>query len=236
MQMRNKSSSLLRIAGMLVIISLLSACGRMPKPPSEANAVYTSAAATVAFQLTQQGPLRTIQAPSTATAKPLPTKTQAAPATPNVPTAASTVPAGNPTSALPPAAEKYELVTQDPLDNFQVPAGLPFKVTWTIKNTGTTTWTKDFTLVFFVGERMGAGLPNSYTFTAEVKPGESYNAVADFISPANKGTYMSWWKFKNKDGQNFGDATITILSVGDPVTATSGVSASPAAATITPTP
>lgn len=240
----SKKSSLLVIACLVTLGMILPGCRPANMPTADANVVYTSAAATVAYQLTQQGPRSTTAAPTALPTNP-PATQAPLPTTAVEPTIAASAPAAPAVTAAPPgvpaATEKYELLSQDPTDNAQVPANAPFEVAWTVKNTGTSPWTKDFTLVFFVGERMGSGsLPNSYNFTAEVKPGETYTAVAHFVAPANTGSYMSWWKLKNKDGQNFGDVTITMVVVSGAAapaaTATSTVSVPPTAANTTAQP
>ena len=223
---RNHVLSLLSLS----LILVLTACGsKTPvEPTADANAVYTAAAETVQAQLTQQAALN-----PTATNTPLPTNTLAP-----IPTLAPVLtqpPATQPTSAptTPPvsaAPDKYSYIGQNPADDTQIPANQAFDMVWTVENSGTTTWTKDYSLVFFIGDRMApAGRPNVYTLKNDVKPGERYDLTVDMVTPPTPGTYTSWWKLKNAEGQNFGDVTITV-KVGAAVAAPTGTP------TFTPTP
>lgn len=217
---RNKPTLLLSLA--FAFSMLLTACGtKTPaEPTKDPNAVYTAAAATVQSQLTQQAalnPTATNTLAPTNTLVPLPTIAPAVTLAPDV-TQPPAVPTAPPSAAV---ADKYSYIGQNPADETELPANHGFDMTWTVENTGTTTWTKNYSLVFFIGDRMApAGRPNVYTLKNEVKPGERYDLVVDMLTPAAPGTYMSWWKLKNDQGQNFGDVTLTI-KVGAAVAAPS---------------
>jgi len=237
MMIKNKQLSIILAVGLVL---LLAACsGNTPAEPTlSPDAIYTAAAATVQAELATKAALNPT---ATSTPEPLPTNTLPAvnptagtvplggtPGAPLSSAAAPTAMVGAPTSGVAPLASltplptftlaaaapsqlKYELVSQDPLDETIFPVSHGFDAIWTIKNTGTTTWTKEYTLVFFIGERMNPGsTANYYRFRKEVPPGESIDLIADMKTPSKAGTYNSWWKLKDANGQNFGDVDITI--------------------------
>lgn len=217
-----------RSALVVLAISSLILVGCSPAAPTEPtlspDAIYTAAAQTVEAEIATRAALNPTATmtftPLPSPTMPLPTAAQpaagtpAAPAAPAVTAGAGTV-AATATLAVAAApgssAAKYELVSQDPADHSEIAAGVGFDGSWVIKNTGTTTWTKQYSLVFFIGERLNpGGKTNTYTFTQEVKPGETIKVAADMAAPTKAGEYYSWWKLKDDQGQNFGDLDLTI--------------------------
>ena len=87
-------------------------------------------------------------------------------------------------------------------DGTKYDPGATFKKTWRLKNIGTCTWTKSYSLVFDTGEQMGA--PDSIKFPSEVKPGETIDINVDMTAPSKAGHYIGYWKFKNASGVLFG--------------------------------
>ncbi len=217
----------LRTALLVFAVSTLLLAACTPKAPAEPtlspDAIYTAAAQTVAAEVATKEALNPT---ATMTFTPLPTNTQpvvstqqpvsGTPGAPVTTSAATTAAAPLPTftqaaAQIAPSAAKYELVSQEPADNSTIQPGVGFDAAWVIKNTGTTTWTKEYSLAFFIGERMNPGnKSNVYTFVNEVKPGETIRVAADMAAPTKAGEYYSWWKLKDDQGQNFGDVDITI--------------------------
>lgn len=189
------------------ILLMLAACSpKDQEPTTDPNAVYTSAAQTVAVQLTQN-------AENLPTETPIPTQTWT-PTTTNTPLAtviastSSPIPAATQTLAV--TQERVEFISQVPGDGVVFAPQEEFIVTWSIKNVGETTWTTDYTLRFFSGDRIGAGLPNSYTFIKEVLPGETYDVTATFKTGSEMGDFQSNWVLTNAEGNNFYPLYITI--------------------------
>ena len=87
-------------------------------------------------------------------------------------------------------------------DGAKYEPGATFKKTWRLKNIGTCTWTKSYSLVFDTGEQMSA--PDSIKFPSEVKPGETIDINVDMTAPSKTGHYIGYWKFKNASGVLFG--------------------------------
>lgn len=209
---------------------LLGACGtKAPVSPTpDANAIYTAAAQTIEVSYTQT-------AVAMPTETPAPTSTPSIAATQSLPTlppissnggtnnsngtpkatnsfqsTAKPIQAGAATAALQPgvtSGDKAQWVANKPADGAQVPAGAKFDLTWTIKNIGTTTWTKDYSVRFFYGTKVGE--TTQYNFSKEVKPGDTLNILVDAVAPSTTGEYHTWWKLTNQNGVNFGDVDLT---------------------------
>jgi hypothetical protein len=191
---------------LLMAASLLLAACSAPQPTTEspvvdANAIYTQAAETV-----QAGMAMTEAARPTATETPIPEPTStidpvvselltatadAALQPPGDTTAATATPEGQnpvvvPTATVavvvqqpqqPASGDKCEWVSNTPVDNARIPKNASFDTTIRVKNTGTTTWDKRYSLRYYAGDRMG--VPSDFYVVGEVKPG----AVYDFIFP-----------------------------------------------------
>lgn len=228
-------------AALIASILLLAACAPSSTPTREANAILTEAAATVAVQLTLDAASRPT---GTATNTPAPTDT---PAPTNTQGAAPTAPvvATNTVAATPPPVQN----TQDDAASFVsdvtipdgtvIAPGATFEKTWRIKNTGKTTWTKAYSLIYIQGERMNA--PDTISLPKDVPSGESVDITVKLTAPTKDGAYQTFFRLRNDKGQSIlldgsGDPWVKI-SVGQPQAATntpgSGVTETP---TVTPTP
>jgi hypothetical protein len=225
-----------RIGGLCILASCLfiSACGSAAtqSPTVDPALIYTSAAQTVEAELT----MTDVAGPATATITPFPLTTE----TPGVPTAIlgngavlPTLPGpqttdvsttGTPAAATPTlgqvlvptlpksqAADKATWISNDPPDSALVTTDAKFDITWTMKNSGTTTWSKKYTIRYFSGNIIMEH--KQFDFRAAVNPGDTGTFIVDAIAPSKPGTYSVWWKMTNDLGQNFGDMSLTIKVV-----------------------
>jgi hypothetical protein len=124
-------------------------------------------------------------------------------------------------------------------DDTRMSPGVTFTKTWRLVNTGTCTWSTDYSIAVFSGEPMGTStgeqLPNT------VAPGQSIDISVDLTAPNAAGTYQGNWKLRNASGQWFGIGPngnspfwVKIVVAGTPGAATAtGTAATP---TITNTP
>jgi len=200
------SSSKYRFSVFLVLILfVLGACnmpGRgTPTQQSAADFIYTAAAQTVQAQLTQVNqppptgsmltpipPNATTQVPATGTtASPIGVTTTPAP--------------GTATQASCDQAEFEKDVTYP--DNTEVDPGQTFVKTWQLKNTGSCTWTSDYSIVFVKGDSMDGPASTALT-TGTVAPGESVDVSVTLTAPDTGGTYRGDWKLRNGSDQIFG--------------------------------
>jgi hypothetical protein len=200
----------------------LTGVAQPQNPTVDVNLIYTSAAQTMEVQLTATAIAGNLVAPTSNQS--IPTLGLTSSAVPG-----GSTPGGQPvvttltpfsiatfTRTPPPpssASDKYELTGQSPADNASIARVTKFDMTWTIKNTGTTTWTTLYTIEFFQGDRISGGDydgKNRYYFPVEVPPGGTVSVFVDMKTPNAAGTYYSWWKLKNELGANFGDVDVTI--------------------------
>lgn len=215
------------LAGIIILVIAafsLAACSTPnapAAPTTDANAVYTQAAATVSVGLTQTAeknppPTATTAPPTSTPTMSAPTATegnatQAATATqasgaaqPTATSASGTTPVPTATKAGAPApttGDKAEWISQSPVDNTKIQKNATFNVTFVLKNTGTTTWTKNYSFRYYGGEQMDA--PKDLNLTKEVKPGESAEILFTLIAPGSPKITDTIWVLSNADGQNF---------------------------------
>lgn len=126
-------------------------------------------------------------------------------------------PAANP-SAGGTAPEDYTFLGQDIPDRTQFLPNRTVTVTWTIKNTGTIPWNKDYTLRYFAGPPPSTEV---YPFTKDVPVNDTINFVVTFTTPATPADYDLWFKLTNDAGQNFGDLDLVFTVSNSPERSTS---------------
>ncbi len=193
-------------AWMVVCSLLLSACGsgRSDKATLAPEAIFTSAAQTAEARRIErfaQTATQPVQALIETSAFESPTATLFPSETPSI--------QGTPTGGVPEASqpaeggERGEFVADVSIPDGTVLApNQSFQKTWRIMNTGQTTWTPDYALIFIDGELMGAqptvALPTS------VAPGEKVEIAVDMVAPPNPGAYRGYWELRNATGQIFG--------------------------------
>lgn len=224
--MHSKKTHLLSV--LLLAGILISACSpSTPVAPTvDSEQLLTQAAGTVAVELTRMAALTPSPLPATST--PAPSNTPAL-----QPTATSGV---QPTAPVKPTNTQQPVtipVGQGPdaasfVADVTVPDGtgaLPspkFEKVWRIKNTGTTTWNSGYALVHIDGEKMGA--PDSIPMPKDVRPDETVDISVMLTAPAKPGSYQTFFRLRNDQGQYFrldssGDLWVKI-TVGTGATAT----------------
>jgi len=87
-------------------------------------------------------------------------------------------------------------------DGTAINSGTKFTKTWRLKNTGACTWTTDYDVVFFTGDKIGGA--SSYSLDETVSPGETVDISISLTAPNNLGTYAGYWKLRTSGGVNFG--------------------------------
>jgi hypothetical protein len=217
---------------------LLSACN-MPAaattPTVDANTILTQAAGTVAVELTQSAaltpsPSATIQPTNTQA----PTATTAAQPTTAPAATNTTAPASNNPAPSQDAASFVADVTIP--DGTGAAPGVVFDKTWRIKNTGVTTWTSAYSLVYVDGDKMSG--PDSVAIPNEVRPGETVDITVRLTAPQKAGSYQTFYRLRNASGQYFrldgsGDLWIKIVVGGSSptpdLTATANATPQPSA-------
>lgn len=177
------------LTALLGLALLVSACG--------SQAVQESTISTSVAQTVQAGESLTgVASLPTATLQATLAAETSAPAT-----APTTAPTLAPAPADPDCA-KAELVGETPPDGTIFRPGENFWKTWTLKNTGTCTWTAAYSIVFSSGDAMG-GLP-SYPLNDDVAPGEQKEVSIYLKAPESEGTATGYWQLRSPWNTNFG--------------------------------
>jgi len=205
-----------------ILLSLLfgvSACNLPSRatPTQGADVALTSAAQTVAVNMTQAAILNPPTIPPTSTLG-FSTATLAI--------ATTRVPA---TSA--PPTQSCDVAQF--VDDVTIPDGTvlepneTFTKTWRLKNTGTCTWTTSYVIVFSSGDSLGG--PATQALTGSVNPGQSVDISVNLKAPGTSGSYRGDWKLRNGSGLLFAQFYVDIK-----VASATPTSTSTATATTTP--
>jgi Ig-like domain from next to BRCA1 gene len=181
----------------------LAACN-LPSNAANTTATLnvTQAYETVAARLTQAAvasPLAPTVSLPTATQNVAPTETSSA-TTPTVtpsPKASST-----PAVKACDQAEAGTPIDVTIQDDTQMTPGQTFTKVWRLRNSGTCSWSKDYSIAVFSGEAMSA--PSTVPLPNKIEPGQSMDISVDLVAPLNAGTYQGNWKLRNASGTWFG--------------------------------
>lgn len=124
--------------------------------------------------------------------------------TPSMATAAGATPQATDSPAVPcnRAAPGIPAIDITIPDDTTLQPGQVFSKTWRLRNVGNCTWTRDYSVVWFSGDPLGA--PRSIHLPQEVKPGESVDITLDMVAPQKAGPYYSNWKLSDAQGNLFG--------------------------------
>ncbi len=215
--MANKKRTL-GVIGLLLSLLWLAACSpTVPTstPTFDANPLRTEVASTVLAQVTQVLAL-------TPQATPLPSPTATVPptATPRLtaspsPSATVTVAIGTPNAVT---NNQAQWVAQSIADNTIFTPGQAFTMTWTLKNTGTTTWTAAYMLRYYSGNALGA--PKEIPIGQVVLPGGQIDISVQMKAPLIAGNYRSDWVMANELRGNFKEPVYLKIIVAIPLTPT----------------
>ncbi len=217
---------------LLATVLALSACKPAPAaettPTVDPNMIYTAAAKTVEAQFTKEALANPTDTEASTETLSAPTADMNLPTQPG-PGSQDTTPAPAGTSALPQplftltpittqssvkppvAAKSFQWVSNDPADGTIIVAGTKFDIVWTVKNVGTTAWTTAYSYGYFSGDKFFEHL--RYNIKSSVASGSETKVIVDAVAPSKSGTYYTWWKMINDQGQNIGDMDLKIVVV-----------------------
>ena len=207
----------LSVIGMVFIMVWLAACSpSVPTstPTLDLNPFRTQVAATVLAQVTRDLAMTPSATPlPSPTATNMPTSTPALTASPT-PSAAVTLSSGTPKAGT----DQAQWVSQTIADDTLFAPNTTFTMTWTLKNTGTSTWTASYLLRYFSGNTFGAF--KEISLGREVLPGGEIDITIDMKAPANPGSYRTDWVMSNENRANFKEPVYLKIKVVAPVTPT----------------
>mgnify|MGYP000860163685 FL=1 len=186
----------------LIAALVLSACGKAAAT-EDASIKITEIASTVMAELTKVAALT----PSiTPTLSPTLTLTPT-PATPTVALATPTV-KGTSSSGDNSAWDADITIP----DGAMIKPGATFEKTWSVLNTGTTTWTTDYQILYQNGPQATV---MSVKLKEPVAPGQKTQITVKFVAPTALGNYTSWWTMYSASGYTFGEPLSVIFVVGN---------------------
>lgn len=88
------------------------------------------------------------------------------------------------------------------LDGSPFSPGETFSKGWRLRNSGNTTWSANYRLVFLSGAQMDG--PSEQALPILVPPGESVDLYVNLTAPDEPGEYTGHWMLKNAAGSTFG--------------------------------
>lgn len=137
---------------------------------------------------------------SVATMTPLPTYSAATP----ISSGGSSGGGGSviPTEALCNRAEFVKDVTIP--DGTVLDSHAYFTKIWRVRNAGTCTWEKDYSLVFVSGDDLDG---DKTSLGEKVAPGETIDLAVDMRAPEKRGDYLGEWMLRTDSKKNFGVGT-----------------------------
>jgi hypothetical protein len=178
-----------------------------PVPPTAT--VENKPAATATATVEQPGPNN--QPTATKAGGTQPTATKAGGTQPTATKAGGTQPTATKSGTVPTATkaapppsttgDKAEWVSQSPTDKTQIQKSATFTMTYVLKNSGTKTWTKNYTLRYYAGSRLES--PADINLISDVAPGENATITFTLIAPDDPGETNTVWVLTNADGANF---------------------------------
>ncbi len=207
------------LAGLL-LVSFLAACApATPQAPTQdPNIIATQAVRTYEVGQTASAVAKPSETPAPSeTTVPL-KDTPTAPAEPGEPTA---------TYYIAPE-DKASFVSQIPLDGAEIGIGDQFRVIWTVRNDGKTTWTTAYSIRYFSGANLG--LASVFYFPHDVAPGEEVKLVVNMKAPNYAAQLSTNWVLTNGNGDNFYPVYFEVKIVNGPTVTPTPTS------TYTPTP
>ena len=211
---------------------ILSACGGAGEdatPTTDPNIIFTQAAITVQAQLTEMSALTPSATSTTGITPTVFTPTASTPFPTFAPLASNTP--GSPPVAGGSSGDKCEYVSQKYEDGTSFNAGQQFDMDWSIKNTGTTTWSTLYSYRKYSGDDISD--KSSYTFPKSVAPNETMLVTVDMTAPSKNGKFLENWVLTNAEGRNFCNFYFEMRVGG---TATPGASKTPESGNKTATP
>lgn len=145
----------------------------------------------------------------------IPTQAPLNPVLPAVPAASApaNIPAAiQPTATIPAdRGDKASYQAQTPLDNVHVGRGEDFDITWYLMNTGTTTWSTEYSMRFYTGTNFTKPGKTRYYLTQPAAPNTIAALTIDARAPEEPGTYYMIYVLGNENDENFFNVDLTII-------------------------
>jgi hypothetical protein len=189
--------------GLLLFLALI-ACNfsTLMQAPAPTPTVENPEVSTANLLMTQLAGVTASAAVATAT--PIPTANATSTDTSLPPTPTGIPPTATVTltsSPVPIDAAEFIVDVTIP-DGTLLSPGVSFVKTWRLRNSGTTTWTTDYSLIFANGSHMN-GL-SLIPLSTTVAPGDTIDVSVILVAPSSPGTYQGSWELRSASGILFG--------------------------------
>jgi len=134
---------------------------------------------------------------------PAPTETPARTNTPIAPTISPVPVTPSPVVQAISTQDQAHYISETYPDGSNVAPGTAFQKSWELQNSGTTTWTTDYRLVFVSSSspNVNFGSPDIVSLSKVVDPGETISISVPLTAPQTPGQYKVTWRLLNPQGQ-----------------------------------
>lgn len=202
-----RKSNIFIVLIVVEVVVFLSACAPA-QPQVDPNLVYTQAAETVSAQLalTQAAVPPATQTPEPSATVELPTATVVVMVPTFTPLAlqqTTNTPPATPTQ-IRAGGDQAKWAYTTPSDGSEFKAGQTFPLAIGLENTGSTTWTQEYKLIYAGGTQISSQTSLSYDPAGgdklTIPPGEKAEFIMLATAPLDPGSYKSTWFFKNPAG------------------------------------
>lgn len=188
------------LSGFLILVINLAAC-KSATPTVSADAVLTEVAQTV------DAAMATVEEPTaTNTLSPTTTPTSTPTVSPSPTLEEILSPSPTQSRITPGITCDSATFTSDVTipDGTRLASGTSFTKTWKIQNSGTCTWTPEYSVGFSSGSIMDAETPQ-FLVANSVPPGGSVDISVEMVAPESTGQHIGYWQMQNAAGVGFGD-------------------------------
>lgn len=119
--------------------------------------------------------------------------------------------------SAPPQVDDADFVSETIPDGTHFARGEEFIKQWTMRNTGTTTWSdgEGYLWSWDGEESFSAPLETHLPAGVEITPGETYDWQVPMVAPESPGTYRGYWRMNHEGAGKFGDRVWVEIVVDD---------------------
>lgn len=212
-------NKIIRLAVLFVLITVLTACGSPSAATDSPDALSTQVEQTVQARLTVVAPPALASATLSASATP-----------PGAVTTEAAISSAAPSQPGAPCTDAATFVADVTIpDGTVMPPGQVFTKTWRLKNSGTCTWTTDYTVALKDGPANAFWTDSPHPLPSIVPPGQPVDISVNLTAPSiaggsnystqgSTGEYTAFYELRNAAGVPFSDFT-AVIKVQEPTSA-----------------
>jgi hypothetical protein len=110
-----------------------------------------------------------------------------------------------------PLTDAWKFISETVKDGTGFTPGTAFSKVWRLQNSGTSTWSADYALVFVSGNPLG--FRGTTRLGKSVPPGQSIDVSIPLTAPSTLGRFTGAWKLSNAMKELFGPSLTTVVRV-----------------------